>query len=96
MIHRKNDRYLARIFLAMASLLVLLAWVDTSWSLAQDTVPPIDATDIQDVMQDQPPAVVTSKDNNESGIDLLTLVTRGGGIHDSDWTHEPDGCGIGL
>ena len=61
----------------MASLLVLLAWVDTSWSAAQDTVP-IDATDIQAVMQDQPPAVAVSKNSDASGIDLLTLVTRGG------------------
>jgi len=76
-IHRKNDRYLARFFLAMASLLVLLAWMDPSWSLAQDTTP-IDAADIQDVMQDQPPAVVEPEESKESGIDLLTLVTRGG------------------
>ena len=78
MIHRKNERYLARYCLAMASLLVLLAWVDTSWSLAQDAGSSIDAADIQAVMQDQPSAVVVSKNTDPPGIDLLTLVTRGG------------------
>jgi len=73
-----NDRKLARYSLALAILLFISAWIDTPWSLAQDASQAINADEIQAVMQDQPEASEVPPQNASPGIDLLTLVTRGG------------------
>jgi biopolymer transport protein ExbB len=73
-----NDHKLARYSLALTVLLFISAWLNTPWSLAQDISPAIKADEIQAVMQDQPEASEVSPESESPGIDLLTLVTRGG------------------
>lgn len=80
MIHDNNDRRLTRYSLVLAILLVLSGGFNTAWSLAQDTSPQIDADEIKAVMQDQPEATQAAAKEEAPGIDLLTLVTRGGGF----------------
>lgn len=63
-----------------AALLTLTTLLDGSHSWAQQGPVPVDADQIQEIMNDQPePEVVhTSTSTTLSGIDLLTLITRGG------------------
>lgn len=76
--YRNNDRKLARYARVLAILLVLSACLNPPWSLAQESSPRINAGEIQAVMQDQPEAAVAPPRSDSSGIDLLTLVARGG------------------
>lgn len=78
MIRRTDSTsFLWRSFFVITALLVLFASLDASLSRAQDGPVPIDAADIQAVMNDQPEAE-TVPVSTLSGIDLLTLITRGG------------------
>jgi biopolymer transport protein ExbB len=63
--------------LVLASMLLLLASVDASLSRAQEGPVPIDAAQIQAVLADQGEAENVQA-STPSGIDLLTLITRGG------------------
>jgi len=76
--HCNNDHKLARYSLVLALLLVFSAWLSPPWSLAQDTSPEINSDEIQAVMQDEPKASEAPPKTETPGIDLLTLVTRGG------------------
>ena len=80
MLHHNHDRKRAQYTLVLVILVVLSTWVNTPWSLAQDTSPQLNADEIQAVMQDQPQITEEIKKKEASGIDLLTLVTRGGGF----------------
>ena len=77
MIQRKDTRAaFQRSFVVLAALL-WLASVDASLSRAQEGSVPIDASEIQAVMSDEPEAANLPR-STPSGIDLLTLITRGG------------------
>ena len=80
MIHHNHDHKRAQYTLVLAILLVLSAWINTPWSMAQDTSSQINADEIQAVMQDQPQSTEAAAQKDAPGIDLLTLVTRGGGF----------------
>ena len=78
MIQRHNHASpLYRVSLVMACLVWLLASLDASVLRAQDEQVPIDAAEIQAVLNDQPPAD-DMETSAPSGIDLLTLMSRGG------------------
>ncbi|MGI9470112.1 MAG: MotA/TolQ/ExbB proton channel family protein [Rubripirellula sp.] len=62
----------------LASLMVLLAWMEASYSGAQESPVPIDASDIQEVMNDEAVEDTATPPSSPSGIDLLTLIARGG------------------
>lgn len=67
-----------RLCFVIAALLSLLALLDGSRTWAQQGPVPIDADQIQEIMNDQPEPEVASSATTLSGIDLLTLITRGG------------------
>ena len=58
--------------------LVLLVFLAATSSLAQDPAVPIDAAEIQSVMNEEEPPAETAPQSSPSGIDLLTLIWRGG------------------
>ncbi len=59
-------------------LITFVAVLQSSMTMAQDGPPPIDASEIQELMDD--PGVVPSEEpsSQPSGVDLLTLIGRGG------------------
>lgn len=75
--HRNNDHKMASRSLVLAILLFILADFITPLSIAQDA-PEIGADEIKAVMQDAPPPGEETPQIDSPGIDLLTLVTRGG------------------
>lgn len=69
-----------RLCFVIVALLSLLALLDASHARAQQGPVPIDAEQIQEIMEDQPeaPPELAESAATISGIDLLTLITRGG------------------
>lgn len=78
MIQRKDDRNARwQAFIVIAGILALFAALDASMLKAQEGPVPIEASEIQAVMNDEPEAA-SPLTSSPSGIDLLTLITRGG------------------
>lgn len=76
--HRRDCRIASwRAFLVIASLWLLMFYVAAPYSMGQDNAVPIDAADIQSVLEDEPNEEAVPP-TTPSGIDLLTLMTRGG------------------
>ena len=74
---QRTGSHLWQAFFVTACMLWLFAWLDASVSSAQNQQVPIDAAEIQSVLNDQPEAAQTEV-STPTGIDLLTLISRGG------------------
>ena len=67
-----------RSLVVLLGMLLLLVWTERSYLSAQESPIPIDASQIQDVMNDDAGEQDVSPASAPSGIDLLTLIARGG------------------
>ena len=78
MIQSSDLPFAFRCVISIACLWIIFNWMDAAFGVAQEVPVPIDASEIQEVMNEQASDENTSLESAPSGIDLLTLIARGG------------------